>query len=209
LLDSLRNAGINYEEPFTGKKFIPLDIEVLGPDEDYYESLIPDFRVDLDFIKDQVDDDYLSSNKRNLMTEDAFYSQVLEEAYDDPSKVNQSSVVFVIKTDNGNLLFTGDAGKSALQRVVANDTKTILKKLRFLKVPHHGSKHNLSNSLISYFNPSTAFISTEKYGKYANVCTVNALKKTSCNVYSTHKHKSLCHHQNMCNRIGYSIAVPL
>lgn len=209
LLDSLKVSGISYEEPFKGIKYAPLDIEVLGPEKKYYETLIPDFRVDLDFKENQVDDDYQTSSKKNIMSEETFYSKALEEACDDPSMVNQSSVVFVLKTDVGNLLFTGDAGKSALQRVVEADKNEDLRNLRFLKVPHHGSKHNLNNKLISYFEPATSFISTEKYGKYANICTVNALKKALSKVYSTHIHGSLCHHHNMCIRLGYSLATPL
>lgn len=209
LLDLIDNAGISREEPFTGKEYAPLNIFVLGPDEDYYESLIPDFRVDLDFKDEQLDDSYTGFNKIFFKTEDEFFSKSLENANDDPSKVNQSSVVFAFAPGNDIFLFTGDAGRDALKRVISIDGEATLKNVKWMKIPHHGSKHNLNNAIISYFHPSTSYISTEKYGKFANVCTVNALKKVG-DVYSTHKDRqSLWHHEGMPDRENYSTATPL
>lgn len=206
LLELLRKKGIKYEEVFTGDTYSPMDIEVLGPDEDYYESLIPDFRVNLDFKEEQEDDDYesrfFSDDERTRL-----YSKGLEDAYDDPSKVNQSSIVFCFSALGGTYLFTGDAGKEALHRVVDNDYGQ-LENLRWLKVPHHGSKHNLDNSIVSYLKPQSSYISTEKYGKFANRCTVNALKAVG-NVYSTHHQGTMCHSRGMETRQGYSTATPL
>ncbi len=207
LLDLLKKAGIEREEAFKGKTYDLLNINVIGPDKEYYESLIPEFRVDLDFKEEQTDDVYEGLNK-TYSTEDAFYSKALEDAYDDKSKVNQSSIVFTFKTNDGVCLFTGDAGKEALHRIVDSDTDGCLKNIKWLKVPHHGSKHNLDNSIISHFQPKVSYISTEKYKKYANVCMVNALKKVG-NVYSTHVQGTMCHKYNMEAKPGYRPATPL
>lgn len=209
LLDLIDKAGINREKPFMGKTYDPINLFVLGPDKTYYESLILDFRVDLDFKEEQQDDVYEGFNKLFYNTEDDFLSKALDNAKDDPSKVNQSSVIFAIGVENDVLLFTGDAGREALQRVINMDHKGVLKNLKWLKVPHHGSKHNLNSAIINYFHPEISYISTEKYGKYANICTVNALKKVG-DVYSTHKDRqSLWHHHNTDDRESYSKAEPL
>lgn len=206
LLELIRNKGIKHEEVFTGDTYSPLNIEILAPDEDYYESLIPDFRVNLDFKEEQVDEDYESRHYSD--SERAYlYSQALEEANDDPSKVNQSSIVFRFSALGDTYLFTGDAGKEALHRVIDDDNGQLMN-LRWLKVPHHGSKHNLDNEIISYLHPDSSYISTEKYTKYANRCTVNALKAVG-NVYSTHHHGTMCHSRQMGTRQGYSTATPL
>ena len=206
LLELLREKGINHQEVFTGDVYGPLDFEVLGPDLDYYESLIPDFRVNLDFKEEQADDDYeslsISDENRTIL-----YNRALEDANDDPSKVNQSSIIFCFTALGGTYLFTGDAGKEALHRVIENDYGQ-LENLRWLKVPHHGSKHNLDNVIVNYFKPQSSYISTEKYGKYANRCTVNALKAVG-NVYSTHHQGSMCHTRDMVIRQGYYAAIPL
>ena len=209
LLEMIDSARINREEPFAGLEYSPLNIIVLGPDKDYYESLIPDFRVDLDFKDEQSDDVYEGINRLYYNTEDDFYSQTLEKANDDPSKVNQSSVIFVFVPDNDIFLFTGDAGRESLKRVISADNKGLLKNVKWMKVPHHGSKHNINSTIISYFHPSLSYISTEKYGKYANKSTVNALKKVGT-VYSTHRDRlSLWYHQGVPQRDGYSTATPL
>lgn len=209
LLDLLDKANIKRKEVFKGDTYDALNITVLGPDKDYYESLIPDFRVILDFKEEQDDEDEYNALACFSETEDEFYSKALEDAYDDKSKVNQSSIVFLFETDNGKMLFTGDAGKEALHRIVDADKNNVIANIKWLKVPHHGSKHNLDNAIISHLKPKVSFISTEKIKKYANQCTINALKKEG-NVYSTHQDRnSLCHKKNTPNREGYSTAQPL
>lgn len=209
LLDLIDKSGIQREEPFMGKTYEPINLYILGPDEQYYESLIPDFRVDLDFKEEQQDDVYDGFNKFFFDTEDDFLSKALDNANDDPSKVNQSSVICAFCPENDIFLFTGDAGKNALQRVINIDKDGALKNVKWMKIPHHGSKHNLSSAIINYFHPSISYISTEKYGKYANICTVNALKKVG-NVYSTHKDRqSIWFHYNTDDRANYSPVDPL
>ena len=206
LLDLLDSSNIDREEVFSSDEYSPLNIKVLGPDKDYYESLIPDFRVDLDFKEEQPEDEY-----KGLVclaqTEDQFLSKALEEAEDDKSKVNQSSIIFAFCPKDEVFLFTGDAGREALERVIKSYNG--LKNIKWLKVPHHGSKHNLNNAIITYLNPRISYISTEKYKKYANICTVNALKKVG-NVYSTHKKRyNLWHHEGTDERDDYSTAESL
>ena len=186
LLKLLDCSNIDREEVFSGDEYSSLNIKVLGPDKDYYESLIPDFRVDLDFKEEQPEDEY-KGFVCLAQTEDQFLSKALEEAEDDKSKVNQSSIIFAFCPKDEVFLFTGDAGREALERVIKSYDG--LKNIKWLKVPHHGSKHNLNNAIITYLNPRISYISTEKYKKYANICTVNALKKFG-NVYSTHKKRN-------------------
>lgn len=206
LLDLLDEAQINREEPFRGMVYDSVNIFVLGPDEVYYESLIPDFRVDLDFKDEQTDDSYSGLWKYIYDSEEQFLSKALDDANDDSSKVNQSSVIFAMAVGDEIFLFTGDAGCEALQRVVDMDEGSVLKNIKWMKVPHHGSKHNLNSSIISYFHPSISFMSTEKYGKFANICTVNALKIVG-GVYSTHKDRaSIQYQEGMSGRDDYSPA---
>lgn len=209
LLNLLDQSKITREEAYRGKKYDELNIEVLGPSENYYKSLLPDFRVNLDFKQEQFEDEYVERGGI-FQSEDDFYSKALEDASDDPSKVNQSSVIFKFCPDNKVFLFTGDAGKEAICRVIKPDLvpDPLLKNIDWLKVPHHGSKHNLNNAIISYLHPNVSYISTEKYGKYANRCTVNALKKVG-RVYSTHINGSMLHHEKTEERNTYSPATPL
>lgn len=205
LLELLDKAKITREEVFAGDTYDPINLVVLGPDEDYYESLIPDFRVDLDFKEEQPDDVY-EGWVTYCQTEDDFFSKALEDAYDDKSKVNQSSIVFVFAAKEKLFLFTGDAGKEALHRIIDLDRNNVLKNIQWMKVPHHGSKHNLDNAIIGHLHPKVSYISTEKYKKFANVCTVNALKKVG-SVYSTQTDRAdFWHHEGTDSRADYSPA---
>lgn len=208
LLDLIDEAGISREEPFLGNSYDPINLYVLGPDKAYYESLIPDFRVDLDFKEEQSDDLYEGFNRLLFDSEEKFYSSSLDNAKDDPSRVNQSSLIFAFAPGADVFLFTGDAGREALMRVIDRDKKGILKNIKWMKVPHHGSKHNLNSTIINFFHPETSYISTEKYGKFANLCTVNALKKVG-KVYSTHVNGSMQSQHNTPDREGYSPAKSL
>lgn len=202
----LNYSNINRKEVFRGDEYSPLNIRVLGPDRDYYESLIPDFRVNLDFKEEQPEDEYKGLVSL-AQTKDQFLSKALEEAEDDKSKVNQSSIIFAFYPKDEIFLFTGDAGREALERVI--NFYNGLKNIKWLKVPHHGSKHNLNNAIITRLNPRISYISTEKYKKYANICTVNALKKVG-NVYSTHNERcNLWYHEGTDERDDYSTAEPL
>lgn len=204
LIELIDNAGIERIEPFTGLEYEPLNIKVLGPDKKYYELLLPEFRVDVQFY-DEEDYDYEMSKYAHSFfpTAQDYYSKTLEYAVDDGSPVNQSSVVFIMEANGDKLLFTGDAGREALNRVIKKDISQECKNVHFLKVPHHGSKHNLDNFIISYFHPSVSYISTEKYGHYAHRCTVNALKQVG-DVFSTHKDDaSLWHYRGAAGRDGY------
>ena len=167
LIEIIDNAGIERVEPFTGLEYGVLNIKVLGPDKKYYESLLPDFRVDVQFY-DDLDCDYvLSENAQSFFpTAQDYYSKTLEDAEDDGSPVNQSSVVFIMEANGDKLLFTGDAGREALNQVIKKDILRECKNVHFFKVPHHGSKHNLNNFIISYFHPSVSYISTD--GHYAH-----------------------------------------
>lgn len=203
LLGMLDKAEISRTEVFAGDSYAPINLIVLGPDEEYYESLIPDFRVDLDFKEEQTEDVY-EGLVTYCQSEDEFFSKALEDAYDDKSKVNQSSIIFAFCPKEEVFLFTGDAGKEALMRVL--EKYKWLENINWLKVPHHGSKHNLNNDIISRLQPKVSYISTEKYKKYANKCTVNALKKVG-RVYSTHTDRAdLWHHEGTEDRPNYSKA---
>ena len=203
LLDMLDESHINREEVFSEDTYDSLNIKVLGPDKEYYESLIPDFRVNLDFKEEQPEDEY-TGLECFCQTEDEFFSRALEDAYDDKSKVNQSSIIFAFCPKDEVFLFTGDAGKEAIEKVLQQYER--LENINWLKVPHHGSKHNLNNAIIEKLRPKVSYISTEKYGKYANKCTVNALKKVG-RVYSTHKNRSnLWLHHGTDSRADYSSA---
>jgi beta-lactamase superfamily II metal-dependent hydrolase len=201
-----------YKNPFSDYLFVPSDynfpcFKIIGPTKAYFENLVPNFRNDgLNFFEKEGDDNYYPSKD---IPNGKCLSPALDAAVDDTSAHNQSSIVFLFEPENGNkYLFMGDAGRDAFDKI---DTlaKDCVKDATWLKVPHHGSKHNMDSAMINWIKPKTAFISTERIGNYLNQCTVNALKNSGCSVYSTHKEKTHFIHNQIGDREGYSTATPL
>ena len=216
MIDSI--SGITREEkfarisrnPLNNVIFVPTEypltcFTIIGPTKNYYESLIPNFRNDeLNFHSTENDSDYDSSKD---IPNGKCLSPALDSACDDTSAHNQSSLIFIFKPNNSKkYLFLGDAGRAAFNNTTSF-ARNLMINATWLKVPHHGSKHNLDSAMINWINPDTAYISTEKIGNYLNQCTVNALKNSGCSVYSTHIDKSDFLHNG--NRENYSTATPL
>jgi len=70
---------------------------------------------------------------------------------------NQASIVFEYRHPNhGKWLFTGDADETVFERLILSGKDISAK---FLKVPHHGSRENLSRSTLRAIRPDVAIVS--------------------------------------------------
>lgn len=192
LLNLIDEINIHREEVFAGSTHHYMPLKILGPTEEYYKTLIPNFRgINLNF-KDSV---YPDNNKeyddsKDIETNDSL-SPTLDSTDDDTSAPNRSSIIFTFSPwKDIKYLFTGDASRESFNNI-PSQLVSYYKNVYWLKVPHHGSAHNLDSDLIKMFNPKVAYISTEKEGHYLDRCTLNALKRHGVNVYSTHKYNSM------------------
>ena len=186
--------------PLREKEFIGFTI--IGPTKAYFEKLAPNMRYDnlKGYSYDAKDDDDAFKPTATCL------SKALDDAPDDTSIHNQSSIMFVFEPEQGKkFLFTGDAGVEAFANILKCH-QNMIKNVFWLKVPHHGSKHNLDSKSILHLHPQVAYISTEKQGHYLNQCTINALKQIGCKVYSTHRNQANFLHNG--EREGYTTATP-
>ena len=208
LFDLLDKAKVQHEEAFSDCNYSHLDnhIEIVAPTKVYYEKLVYSFRNKLQ----AYDDDGLDNEDAILTPHNGkVFSPTLDKTSDDASSHNQSSMMVLFKPDDGEkYLFMGDAGKDAFAHMSESGKKSIAK-VSWLKVPHHGSKHNMSNEMINHIRPKIAYISAEKYGKYISQAIVGALKKAGSKVYSTHTNGNLWQHNCINERYDYSPATPL
>lgn len=209
LLDLIDSAGIRRTEVFAGDNLSEPRITIISPTRDYYESLLPKFRNRLKFhwALEALEENTYS---REVDTsDDITLSKTLDDATDDSSAHNQSSIVFLLETDDGNkFLFAGDAGRNAFNHIPQKMLSKI-SGVTWMKVPHHGSKHNLDSIIIKHLNPRVAFISTEKQGKYLNRATVFALKKNGTKVYSTSQNRTTIRYGAIKTREGWSKIEPM
>ena len=209
LLDLIDYVGIWREEAFAEEFTNSPKITVISPTKEYYESLLPKFRNRLKFrwALEALEENAYSEEKDT--SDNNTLSKTLDDAKDDGSAHNQSSIVFLLETDDGKkYLFTGDAGRDAFNHV-PQKLLSSFKGVDWMKVPHHGSKHNLDSTIIKHVNPKVAYISTEKEGKYLNRCTVFALKKNNTKVYSTSQNRSTIRHGAIKTRDGWTNINPM
>lgn len=172
---------------------------ILGPTRDYYESLLSEFK----FKSCQS----AESETRKCFDEEKTLSPALDNADDDASSYNRSSIIFTFEPESGKkYLFMGDANREAFDNIPKSLKERYAKDVFWLKVPHHGSKHNLDSEMIEFIKPKVAYVSTENIDNHLSMATVNALSKIGCRLYSTHENRSdFLHHGK---RSGYSHADP-
>ena len=85
----------------------------------------------------------------------------LDQAIDDPETVKQASLILLLEYEGDRYLLAGDAGRKGL---LACPNQERMRGVHLLKVPNHGSKHNLSPELLDLFKPALAYISASGIG---------------------------------------------
>lgn len=206
LIDAIYARRIPYAEPFQGQEIGFLT--VCGPTEDYYELLLDQF-TDIDNIKKM--DALYNVYETTAALEDLVKSASSGVLSDIPitSPENNSSVILATSYKNRKFLFTADAGADALKKAI--DIYD-LGNCKWMQLPHHGSRRNITQDLIEHFSPDVAFVSAIGDKKHPNKAVVNAIKKEGTKVYSTHYSKggNKWHHEgDVPERPSYKNATPL
>lgn len=215
-----RRRGIPVTEPFAGLSRFGGVVTFVGPTRDYYEELAHQFRG---ISATKALEAKLASAgllKRAL-------HRVLEtfdiETLDDSgvtSPENNSSVITQLACDGYRLLFTGDAGIPALERasdfIIASQLD--LEDLRFIQIPHHGSRRNVGPSVLNELvgkpggRPSgtlTAFVSASQAAlKHPHRQVTNAFIRRGANVFST-EGKGVWHQNGAPDRLNWGPATPI
>lgn len=73
--------------------------------------------------------------------------------------VNDYSIVNLLKTKEGNILFTGDLEKNILKDVVLEND---FSEIDILKIPHHGAKNALDEFILKTINPRNVVVEVGK-----------------------------------------------
>ncbi len=212
LEESLQSAGIPIFEPFQGISAFDNTMHILGPSKDFYETLLPNFRG---LPVPTITMGAFSPVRRTAeeavnWIRDHVSLDLLNDDIDTTSAENNSSVITLFLIDGHKLLFTGDAGKTALHHAAdfANGAGVHLTNLRFLDVPHHGSRRNLSTKLLKRIQAKEAIISAApKSPKHPSKKVINALKKHNMRVYSNNDGKTLHTNEGGVPREGWVTAM--
>ncbi len=186
LLSAIRGRGVALEEPFRGARIGFLT--VCGPSKKFYEQLVGSFR-DADKIRAYD----LSESRSEALARRASNDGLHPSPPAHPE--NDSSVILATRYEEGTYLFTGDAGPRALER--AKDSFA-LANCRWMQIPHHGSRSNVTADLVEHFAPETAYVSAPGTDDHPHQAVVGAFKRAGSHVYSTHYPGG----SNLYHRIG-------
>ena len=223
LVDKAESKDIPIVEPFSGTSLYDQgEFQVLGPTQQFYESLIPEFdgmpqaKAKMARVLSEVKGSIARTLKRCRST---WGVDALDDE-DTTSAKNNSSAITLLTVDGRYLLFTGDAGIAALTHA-ADQLDGIRNgvKLRFMQIPHHGSRRNVGPSILTRLvgepvkegekRNMSAVASTSKKGepKHPRKAVMNALTHRGVSAKAT-RGETIRHHYNAPERKGWSAIEP-
>lgn len=212
LEDLAKQKGITVIEPFQGVNGYNNSMHILGPSVDYYEKLLALFKDTPKPIKGLLFLAPIQKIAQNTIKwiDDHFGLDLLDNDEEETSPENNTSTVILFNLYGHKLLFTGDVGKTGLTLAVdyAESMGHTLTDLRFLDMPHHGSKHNISSKILKRVKAGTTFISASKESpKHPAKKVTNALQKHGSSVFVT-RGTALRHQHEAPDRANYSPVQP-
>jgi beta-lactamase superfamily II metal-dependent hydrolase len=228
LIGLAEEKRVKITEPFTGVTRYDGQIRVLGPTVTFYEELLAQHLAEAKSGGSAAHASVTGTRtglvaKALDLLDRALAALPFETLGEDgvTGPRNDTSVVTLVTVDAERMLFTGDAGIPAL-RLAWDEYEAWIGSfpdapLDFFQAPHHGSKRNLSPTLLNrmlgepgtqHFVP-TSFISSAKNDpKHPSPKVTNALKRRGCEVYATES-KALLHSHGIGLRQGYGPATAI
>ncbi|MCY4357786.1 MAG: MBL fold metallo-hydrolase [Gammaproteobacteria bacterium] len=215
--------GVHIVEPFRGiSLYNQGEFIVIGPTKEFYESLIPEFDG-MPEANTKIASGLIKLAGKATPTLKRYMSTWGVDALDDndtTSAKNNSSTIILLAVDDQYLLFTGDAGITALNN--AADQLDAIRNgapLRFIQIPHHGSRRNVGPTILNRLvgepvlegekRPISAIASTAKKGdpKHPRKAVMNALTHRGVSAMAT-RGKTIRHHYNAPKREGWTSIEP-
>ena len=204
LVGKAEALGIRVVEPFAGLSlYNEGEFRILGPTMQYYESLIPDFdgmpatsRTQANLLLE-----VMAVLEKAGRTMRRFLSRWGVDTLDDEDRTsakNNSSVISGLVVEGRLLLFTGDAGITALTYAAGVIEASLTgAALRLFQIPHHGSRRNLGPTILDRLvgapvamgqaRDLLAVASTAKKGepKHPRKAVMNALTHRGVRAFAT------------------------
>lgn len=214
--------GIPLYEPFQGDQIGAF--HVTSPEKNWYvHTLIPDFAkspersIASSFTESSIFKTLLTSAREIAAgVAESWGLETLRENVS-TSAENESSVVLVGEIAEHKILLTGDAGVQALEATAnyAEDRGVSLpESVKFIQVPHHGSRNNVSPSILDRLVGPRAYspVTTVRMTAFASAAqgsethprkmVVNGFLRRGADVIAT-QGRAICFPHNMPGRSGW------
>lgn len=180
---------IPISEPFQGAAIGPFI--VLSPERNWYLSeLVPNFERTPDARRPMpalVGAPLRAAAEAAAWLAESLNFETLGED-GETSAQNESSVVLYGDFGGSGVLFTGDAGRLALTRAIAyaGTLGISLRGLNCVQIPHHGSRRNVSPSVLNNIIAQIALVSVApKSTTHPRRQVTNAFKRRGARVFRT------------------------
>lgn len=184
LIDIMRRKGTNIYQWSNGVDFVGVPLKIVGPSEQFLKDSIYEMTLDFAELEDEADGELYNEDEK--LTDEEALSVMDTET--EASPTNKASLILLFHPENRSFLLAGDACAMSIHEAIDAYGDEVIGCT--LKVPHHGSKHNLTTEVIDLLSPQSATISCKGSKKHPNSGVVYWLSKY-CNVYSTAKSGTL------------------
>ena len=206
-----RRKEIPIFEPFSDLSKEDDQLIILGPSEEFYEDLLPNFRETPEQKEAIAWPEKLVTVAKEVIkwiAETWGMETLTDPEEGETSAENNASIILLLQTDGEKFLFTSDAGVEALDNATnkAESLGIDLREVNFLQIPHHGSKHNVGPAILNRIigerlqeqkHLKTVYISAPKNGdpKHPSRKVVNAFIRRGAKVFTT-KGITMCQHSS-------------
>lgn len=184
LIDIIRRNETNIYQWSNGVDFVGVPLKIVGPSVQFLEDSIYEMALDFAELEDEADGELYNEDEKLTDGEAVSVMNTKIEA----SPTNKASLILLFHPGNRKYLLAGDACAKSIHDAIDTYGNEVIGCT--LKVPHHGSKHNLTTEVIDLLSPQSATISCKGSKKHPNSGVVYWLSKY-CNVYSTAKSGTL------------------
>jgi len=226
--------GISIREPFQGTNIGAF--YVLSPDKQWYvHDLIADFEKSPDQEKTEALEALSPANNRLKMLAavakkvttwiaETWAIELLREDVITSAENESCAILYAYMQDyKHGILLTGDAGIKALGKAVdylESNGINAPSDIQFIQIPHHGSRNNVSTSILNRLIGKKLSKSPDRYEKFAFVSAsenskthpkkmvINTFIRRGVKVNAT-KGLSKRHSRGMPDREGWTSATPL
>lgn len=206
LIAVLKAKGVPVQEAFadTNNRIGPM--VALGPTQAFFAECVQ-FYADVGMLNRMVEQGISFKRRKTAGTGPAAPDEVLAQAIDDPETEKQASLILLLEYEGDKYLFPGDAGRAAFSACPDLDRA---RNLHWLKVPNHGSKHNLNPELLDLLSPRLAYVSASGVGINPHPDLVTALKNRGTVLYTTARSGNVWHRRgDVPPRTGFETRRPM
>lgn len=192
--------GIEIYSGIAGTTVWNQTLQVLGPSDDWYKKNL--------LLSDKTPDSFLSKyNKpyQHITLPEEDYNpaddRVIEWIDEEQtSEINQTSIIIALVLGNFKMLFTGDAGKAAINAALDfwEEAENKASDFCVVQLPHHGSRKNIDPNIINRLNAKEYIISCPPDGiqeGHPSRRLINKILEMSPNadIYKTAGHNFVFH----------------